>query len=156
MARDTQAPPELPPQANRPQASAGLHGRAPRRHQIAGWRTVSIPDRWRPCHDARSGDTTAGWLAGEEIPGEPGRRARQPAVGDRLAQRRPGHLRQPDEAGAVAVEMRDREEAFLAGESRLKQDRMRTADLPGSRKASDKPSDNDPRSHQTGFDALSH
>ena len=75
------SPPELPPQANRPQADAGLHGRAPRRHQIAGWHTVSIPDRGRRCHDARSGDTTAGWLAGEEIPGELGRpHASQPSV----------------------------------------------------------------------------
>ncbi len=81
MARDTQAPPGAPPQANRPQTGAGLHGRAPRRHQIAGWRTVSIPDRGRQCHDARSGDTTAGWLSGEEIPGEPGgAHASQPSV----------------------------------------------------------------------------
>ena len=54
--------PELPPQTNRPRAGAGLHGRQPRRHQIAGWHLVSIPDRGRHCHDARSGDTTAGWL----------------------------------------------------------------------------------------------
>ena len=46
-----------PPLVNRPQADAGPHGRAPRRHQIRGWRTLSIPDRGRHCHDARSGDT---------------------------------------------------------------------------------------------------
>ena len=55
------SPPRAAPQANRPQAGARLYGRVPRRHQIAGWRTVSIPDRGRHCHDARSGDMTAGW-----------------------------------------------------------------------------------------------
>ena len=44
MARDTQAPPRAAPQASRPR----------------GWRIVSIPDRGRYCHDAQSGDTTAG------------------------------------------------------------------------------------------------
>jgi hypothetical protein len=44
---------------NRPQTRVGLDGPAPQRHQIASWRTVSIPDRGRHCHDARSGDTTA-------------------------------------------------------------------------------------------------
>jgi hypothetical protein len=41
-------------------------------------------------------------------------------------------------------------------ESRLKQHRMRTADLPGIRKASDKASDNDPRQQQTEHDVLRH
>ena len=75
------SPPRSAPQPNRPQAGAGPHGRAPRRHQIAGWRTVSIPDRGRHCHDARSGDTTAGWLAGEEIrASRGGSNASQPPV----------------------------------------------------------------------------
>ena len=38
--------------------------------------------------------------------------------------------------------------------SRLKRHRTRAVDLPVIRKASDKPSDNDPRQHQTEGDAL--
>jgi hypothetical protein len=58
MARGTQAPPwSCPADANRPQADAGLHRRAPKGHQIAGWHTISIPDRERHCQDARTGDT---------------------------------------------------------------------------------------------------
>ena len=44
----TPTPPrELSPQANRPQADAGLHGGAPRRHHLTDWRTISFPDSGR-------------------------------------------------------------------------------------------------------------
>src|SRR5215813_7392625 len=46
---------------------------------------------------------------------EPGRRAGQPAFGDRLAQRGRGRLPQLDEYGSVAVEVRDREEGARVG-----------------------------------------
>jgi DNA-binding NarL/FixJ family response regulator len=63
-ARDTQTPPRScrsgeSAAARRPGWLAGRRGV----NQIAGWRTVSIPDRGRHCHDARSGDATALRLA---------------------------------------------------------------------------------------------
>jgi len=56
--RDTQAP-GAPPR----ESAAGRRRAAwpaPRRHQIRGLRTVSIPDRGRRCHDARTVTRRAG------------------------------------------------------------------------------------------------
>ena len=96
MARDTQAPPERscpPGESAAGRRRAAWPGAAASSDRGPGHRQHSRSRRH--CHDARSGDTTAGWLAGEETPGEPERRARQPAAGDRLA-------RLPLSAGAGA------------------------------------------------------
>ena len=47
-----------------------------------------------------------------------------------------------------------RQRKLVLPESRLKRHRMRIVDLPGIRKASDKPSDNGTRRRQTRRDAL--
>jgi hypothetical protein len=124
MARDTRAP---PPGAPPPGESAAGQ------HRVAWPGAAASSDRGQAhsqhsrsratCHDARPGDTTTGWLASEEAPGEPGWRARQPAVGDRrplAAERRsgrgtrrevpfalpagsPGRLRGPRRRGAHAM-----------------------------------------------------